>query len=147
MSILSTLAGALEGTPNANPTGAAGLNPGTAASGARVVSQIIAMIQSRPGGLTGLLQAFQQGGLGHVFQSWVGTGQNLPVSADQLHGTVGSDWIARIAQATGLPQGQVEQHLSTLLPQIVDHLTPNGQLPQGDLGGELAKVAQRFMHG
>jgi len=145
MSILSTLAGALEGAPNANPGATATLNPAAGAAGALVVSQIIAMIQSSPGGLGGLMQAFQQGGLGHVFQSWVGTGQNLPVSPDQLHNTVGSDWISRITQATGLPQGQVEQHLSALLPQIVDHLTPNGQLPQGDLGGALAQVAQRFL--
>jgi uncharacterized protein YidB (DUF937 family) len=130
MSILSTLAGALEGAPNATPGGTATFNPGATASGGLLVAQIIAMIQSRPGGLAGLLQAFQQGGLGHVFQSWMGTGQNLPVSADQLHNTVGSDWISRITQATGLPQNQVEQHLATLLPQIVDHLTPNGQLPE-----------------
>ena len=147
MSILSTLTGALEGAPNANPSGASALNAGTAAMGGLVVSQIVAMIQSRPGGLGGLLQSFQQGGLGHIFESWIGTGQNLPVSPDQLHSTVGSDWISRITQATGLPQEQVEQHLSALLPQIVDHLTPNGQLPQGDVGGALAKVAQRFLHG
>jgi uncharacterized protein YidB (DUF937 family) len=146
MSILSTLAGALGGAPNANPSGPPAVNAGAAASGGLVVSQIIAMLQSRPGGLGGLLQAFQQGGLGHVFQSWISTGQNLPVSADQLHGTVGSDWISRITQATGLPQNEVEQHLSTLLPQIVDHLTPNGQLPQGEIGGQLATLAQRFLH-
>jgi uncharacterized protein YidB (DUF937 family) len=146
MSILSTLAGALGGNPNANPASTTTLNPATAAAGGLVVSQIIAMIQNRPGGLGGLLQSFQQGGLGHVFQSWVGTGQNLPVSPDQLQGTVGADWISRITQATGLPQEQVEQHLSSLLPQIVDHLTPGGQLPQGDIGGDLAKLAQRFLH-
>ncbi|MFL6601973.1 MAG: YidB family protein [Steroidobacteraceae bacterium] len=147
MSILSTLAGALEGAPNATPGGTPTLNPATAAAGGLVVSQIIAMIQNRPGGLGGLLQAFQQGGLGHVFQSWIGTGQNLPVSPDQLHSTLGTDWISRITQATGLPQSQVEQHLSTLLPQIIDHLTPGGQLPQGEIGGDLAKLAQRFLHG
>jgi len=59
--------------------------------------------------------------------------------SDQLRGAVGSDWLSRIAQATGLPQDQVEQHVSTLLPQVVDHLTPDGQLPQGEIGGELAK--------
>jgi uncharacterized protein YidB (DUF937 family) len=147
MSILSTLAGALEGAPNATPGGTPTLNPATAAAGGLVVSQIIAMIQNRPGGLGGLLQAFQQGGLGHVFQSWIGTGQNLPVSPDQLHRTVGTEWISRITQATGLPQSQVEQHLSTLLPQIIDHLTPGGQLPQGEIGGDLAKLAQRYLHG
>jgi len=131
MSILSTLTDALGGAPNANPGATATLNPAMAGAGALVVSQIVSMIQSRPGGLGGLLQSFQQGGLGHVFQSWISTGQNLPVSPDQLHNTVGTDWISRITQATGLPQGQIEQHLSTLLPQIVDHLTPNGQLPAG----------------
>jgi uncharacterized protein YidB (DUF937 family) len=146
MSILSTLAGALEGAPNANAT-TAGVPGATSASGALVLTQIISMIQSRPGGLAGMLQSFQQGGLGHVFQSWIGSGQNLPVTPDQLHNTVGSDWISRITQATGLPQGEVEQHLSTLLPQIVDHLSPNGQLPQGsDLGSALASAAQRFLH-
>jgi len=145
MSILSTLTGALGGT-QANATGS-GVSPAGSAVGAVVLSQIVALIQNHPGGVGGLLQSFQQGGLGHLVQSWIGTGQNLPVSPDQLRGTVGGDWISRITQATGLPQGQVEQNLSTLLPQIVDHLTPNGQLPQGDLGGALAKIAQRFTHG
>jgi len=147
MSILSTLAGALEGTPNANATTPAGINLGGVAASGALISQIISMIQNQPGGLAGMLQSFQQGGLGHVFQSWIGTGQNLPVSPDQLRGTVGSEWISKIVQATGLPQGQVEQHLSTLLPQIVDHLTPNGQMPQGDIGSELATVAQRLLRG
>src|ERR1700743_297603 len=130
MSILSTLAGALEGAHNTagNPPGGPSLG-GIAASGA-LISEVISMIQNRPGGLGGLLQSFQQGGLGHVFQSWIGTGQNLPVAPDQLHGTLGADWISKIAQATGLPQAQVEQHLSSVLPQIVDPLQPNGQMPQ-----------------
>jgi uncharacterized protein YidB (DUF937 family) len=145
MSILSTLTGALEGAQS-NATGT-GLNPAGAASGGLVLSQIISLIQNHPGGIGGLLQSFQQGGLGHLVQSWIGTGQNLPVSPDQLRSTLGGDWISRITQATGLPQGQVEQSLSTLLPQIVDHLTPNGQLPQGDVSGELAKIAQRVLHG
>jgi uncharacterized protein YidB (DUF937 family) len=141
MSILDTIAGALEGTPpNANTAGATG-------AGALVVSQIVSMLQNRPGGLGGLLQSFQQGGLGHIFQSWIGTGQNLPITPDQLHSTVGSEWISRIAQATGLPQDQVEQHLSALLPQVIDHLTPNGQMPQGDITSALATVAQRFLRG
>jgi uncharacterized protein YidB (DUF937 family) len=144
MSILSTLAGALEGTPNANTT-TGGVSLGGAAASGALISQIISMIQNRPGGLAGMLQSFQQGGLGHVFQSWIGTGQNLPLSPDQLHNTLGSDWVSKIVQATGLPQGQVEQHLSTLLPQIVDHLTPSGQLPQGDIGSQLATVAQRLL--
>jgi uncharacterized protein YidB (DUF937 family) len=147
MSILSTLTGALEGAPNSGANNPSGLSVGGAATSGALISQVISMIQSRPGGLSGLLQSFQQGGLGHVFQSWIGTGQNLPVSPDQLHSTIGSDWISKITQATGLPQGQVEQSLSALLPQIVDHLTPKGQMPRGELGSELAGLEQRLLRG
>jgi uncharacterized protein YidB (DUF937 family) len=147
MSILSTLAGALEGAPKAGNDTSNGINLGGIASSGALISEVISMIQNRPGGLGGLLQSFQQGGLGHLFQSWVGTGQNLPVAPDQLQGTLGPDWLAKIAQATGLPQSEVSQHLSTVLPQIVDHLTPNGQMPQGDIGSQLATVAQRFLRG
>jgi uncharacterized protein YidB (DUF937 family) len=153
MSILSTLAGALEGAaqPNsATGTGAGGSGPATGsligtASGAIVLSQIVSMIQSRPGGLAGMLQSLQQGGLGNLVQSWIGTGANQPVSTDQLRNTLGTDWLSRLTQMTGLSQGEVEQHVSTVLPQIVDHLSPNGQLPSGDLGSELATLAQRYL--
>lgn len=151
MSILSTLAGALEGAANrsntVNAPGTPGADsPGATAPAGVVISQIISMIQSQPGGLAGMLQSFQQGGLGHLVQSWIGTGQNLPVSADQVRNTLGSNWISRIGQATGLPEGEVEQQVSNVLPQIVDHLSPNGQLPQGDLGAELTTLAQRLLH-
>src|SRR5689334_5661984 len=120
MSILGTLAGALEGAAHANPanpsTGSTGAGPfaGTTA-GALVISQIVSMIQSRPGGLSGMLQSLREGGLGHLVESWIGTGANLPVSADQLRNTVGSGWLTQLAQATGVSQSEVEQHLSTLL--------------------------------
>jgi len=128
-------------------TNALGGAQGSSGPSGQVLSQVLAMLQNHPGGLGGLLQSFQQGGLGHLVESWVGTGQNLPVSADQLRNVLGSDWIGRITQATGLSQAQVEQHLSTVLPQLIDHLTPNGKLPQGDLGGLLANAAQRLLHG
>lgn len=142
MSLLSSLEGALTGA------GQSSTSPAGGAAGALVVSQIIALIQNHPGGLGGLLQSFQQGGLGHLFQSWIGTGPNLPVTPDQLRNTLGTDWVSRITQATGLPQSQVESSLATLLPQIIDHLTPQGQIPQGqDLGNALAQAAQRILRG
>jgi uncharacterized protein YidB (DUF937 family) len=143
MSLLSNLEGALQGGPNAAP-GAAAAAQGASAV---VLQQVISMIQQHPGGLSGLLQSFQQGGLGHLVQSWLGSGQNLPITADQLRGALGSGWISRITQATGLSEEQVEQHLTAILPQVVDHLTPNGQMPQGELGSALAGVAQKFLHG
>jgi len=150
MSILDTLTHALKGAvnPNASATPATGSATGMAGalSSGLVLSQIMSMIQSRPGGLAGMLESFQQGGLGHLVQSWIGTGQNMPVSTDQLRNTLGSDWLSKVSQMTGLSQSDVEQHLTTMLPQVVDHVTPNGQLPQGDLSNELTTLAQRFLH-
>ena len=97
-------------------------------------------------GLDGLVQQFQQGGLGDLIASWVGTGQNLPVSASQLQDVLGSDMLSQFAQQLGLPPGEAAGQLSQLLPQVVDKLTPNGQL--SDIGssglGDLGSVLERF---
>jgi uncharacterized protein YidB (DUF937 family) len=130
---------------------ATGGSPGSAASSSAVVSQVLAMLRGQGGvtsGLGGLLQAFENGGLGHLFQSWVGTGQNQPVSAQQIESVLGSSGLMqRIAQATGMQPADVAQHLSVVLPQIVDHLTPNGQIHTGDASSALEGLAQRFLHG
>ena len=98
------------------------------------------------GGLDGLVQQFQQGGLGDLIASWVGTGQNLPVSASQLQDVLGSDMLSQFAQQLGLPPGEAAGQLSQLLPQVVDKLTPNGQLSDvGSSGlGDLGSVLERF---
>jgi uncharacterized protein YidB (DUF937 family) len=87
------------------------------------------------GGLAGLVGNFQQGGLGDVVGSWVGTGQNLPITADQLGKVLGNDTVSGLARQLGMGQGDVLGQLSQMLPQVVDKLTPNGQVPQGDIGG------------
>ena len=96
------------------------------------------------GGLAGLAAKFQQGGLGEVLQSWVSTGQNLPISADQLQSVLGPDTLAALARQFGLNAGDVAGPLSQLLPQVVDRLTPQGQMPQGGLGGA-ADLLAAFM--
>lgn len=83
------------------------------------------------GGLGDLLTKFQQAGLGDAAASWVGTGQNMPVSGAQVEGALGTDLLSQIARQIGLPQGEVAGHLSQMLPQVVDRLTPNGQVPDG----------------
>ena len=83
------------------------------------------------GGLGDLLAKFQQAGLGDAAASWVGTGQNMPVSGAQVEGALGTDLLSQIARQIGLPQGEVAGHLSQMLPQVVDRLTPNGQVPEG----------------
>jgi uncharacterized protein YidB (DUF937 family) len=80
------------------------------------------------GGLSDLLQKFQQSGLGDVAKSWVGTGQNMPVSADQLAQVLGSDKIKELMAHSGLSRDQLLAGLSQHLPGIVDKLTPEGRL-------------------
>ncbi len=87
------------------------------------------------GGLGGLLEAFTRNGMGDVAQSWVGTGQNQPVSHDQLTQVLGGDTIANMAQQLGLNQTDLLGQLSHMLPQVVDKLTPQGNIPQGDIHG------------
>lgn len=87
------------------------------------------------GGLGGLIGALTQGGLGNVASSWVSTGQNLPVSAEQLQSALGGGGgglLAQLAQQAGLSNGEAASGLSQILPDLVDKLTPDGQIPQQD---------------
>ena len=86
------------------------------------------------GGLAGLVQQLQQGGLGDAVQSWVGHGQNLPVSPEQLHAALGGDQVSAMAQEASVPQDDLMAQLSQMLPGVVDKLTPNGELPAGGTG-------------
>lgn len=81
------------------------------------------------GGLAGLIQSFQQGGLGEIADSWVSTGANQPISPEQLQSVLGNSSLAGLAEQLGLNQAQASGQLAELLPQLVDQLTPNGQLP------------------
>ena len=98
------------------------------------------------GGLGGLMAKFQQAGLGDVMSSWVGTGQNMPVTPDQVHNTLGPDVIGGLAGQLGMSNGDVSSQLAQLLPQLIDRLTPDGQAPAGGLGGIgdiLAQLSKR----
>lgn len=81
------------------------------------------------GGLGGLVNAFQNAGMGEQLKSWIGTGENLPISADQLTAALGSDKIRDIASQLGMSHGEVSGGLADMLPQLIDKLSPNGQLP------------------
>ena len=86
------------------------------------------------GGLGGLISKFQQAGLGDVVGSWVGKGQNQPVSGEQLTGVLGSDMLEGLAQKLGVSPDAAADQLSTILPGLVDQLTPQGEAPDGRLG-------------
>jgi uncharacterized protein YidB (DUF937 family) len=134
MGLLDSVVGALAG-------GQGGGNSG-------LLDVAMQLINSQPGGLGGLVQSFQQGGLGEIVNSWVSTGQNLPVSAEQLQAVLGGGQLQNIAAQLGVSPEQASGSLAELLPQVVDKLTPDGQLPPGgDLlaqGMELLKKGGLF---
>jgi uncharacterized protein YidB (DUF937 family) len=110
------------GTTTANP--ALG-HPG-------LVNALLGLLGNRQtGGLGGLVQLFEQQGLGHLVQSWIGTGQNLPVSGPQLENVLGHGRLASLAQEAGVPPEQASSMLASVLPSLIDHLTPNGTADHG----------------
>lgn len=84
------------------------------------------------GGLQGLIQSFQQGGLGDIVNSWVSKGQNLPISAEQLQSVLGGSSLGNIASQLGMNQEEASGSLASMLPQLIDSLTPNGEVPQSN---------------
>ncbi|BCL76618.1 hypothetical protein JHS3_23540 [Jeongeupia sp. HS-3] len=116
MGLLDQLTGALGG---GNQEGAGGL------LGA------LGPLLEQQGGISGLVEKFQQGGLAEVAQSWISTGQNLPISADQIQAVLGSDAVSQIASKLGIDPSAAAGQLSEALPQLVDKLTPNGEVQQG----------------
>jgi uncharacterized protein YidB (DUF937 family) len=135
MSMLDDLAGKVKTALGNNP----------AASG--MVDHLLTYVQNAQasGGLQGLLQKFEAGGMGNLVQSWISTGKNLPVSPDQVKAALGSGEIAAIASKLGITPEQASQQVSQVLPHVVDQLTPTGQLPSmgglmGQLGGLFKKL-------
>jgi uncharacterized protein YidB (DUF937 family) len=99
-----------------------------------IVSAVLQLIQNQPGGISGLLQQFHEKGLGDLVNSWVSTGQNLPVSPDQVQHVLGTEQVQQVAASAGIPAQLASSKLAEFLPMIVDKLTPNGQVPeQGSL--------------
>ena len=105
-------------------------------SNAALLNAAVSMLgnDSQAGGLAAILGKAQQSGLGDVVTSWIGHGQNLPISGDQLSSILGSDMVANIAKQLGVSHGDAASQMSKVLPDVVDKLTPHGQLPQGGLG-------------
>ena len=100
------------------------------------------------GGLAGLLQQFQAGGLGHVADSWVGTGKNLPIFTEQIQSVLGSAQIQQMAAKAGISPEILSGQLANLLPQLVDKATPDGKLPdQGSFQQGLGSLLQGMLGG
>jgi uncharacterized protein YidB (DUF937 family) len=79
-------------------------------------------------GLQGVVTQMTQAGLGQQVQSWIGMGDNLPVSGQQLQQAMDPAALQRVAQQTGMPPNQVADQVAQVLPHLVDQATPDGQL-------------------
>jgi uncharacterized protein YidB (DUF937 family) len=87
----------------------------------------------KSGGMSGLIQKFNEKGLGDHISSWISTGKNLPISADQIRDVLGSDRIKELASKLNLGEHDTSKSLADLLPQLIDKLTPDGSVPHQDM--------------
>jgi len=140
------------------PGGSGGLGglADLAAKNPQVVAAIVSLLSSRDasvggtGGLGGLVDAFQKKGLGDVISSWISTGPNPPISAKQVTDVLGSDVLGQFAKKAGVAQGEAGGLLASLLPTVIDQLTPDGKAPAqndfesalGGLGGLLSSLGK-----
>ncbi len=102
-------------------------------SGGSTLLQTVLQLVNNPqtGGLEGLIRSFQQGGLGDIVNSWVAKGQNLPVSGEQIESVLGGSVLQDLAAQLGVSPQQASGSLADVLPQLIDQMTPNGEVPQG----------------
>ena len=107
---------------------------GEAGGQSSMLDNLLEMLNDqKSGGLAGLIQKFNEKGLGDHVSSWIGTGQNLPISADQIQHALGSDTIKNLAAKMNLDPGDTSKSLADLLPQLIDKLTPDGSVPHQDM--------------
>ena len=133
--ILGNMAGSVPGGGQSqhggNPLDALvnSLGGGNQEGGANLLGGVMSLLQQN-GGLTGVLNMLQSNGLQQQADSWVGTGPNAGVSADQMTQVFGSSGLGNLAAQLGTSQGQAGSILSQILPELVNQLTPNGQVPE-----------------
>ena len=103
------------------------------------MAQVAMEMFNQHGGVGGILEKFKAGGLGEAAASWVGKGENIPVSADQISSVLGSGAIAEMAAKFGIDPATLSAQIAEHLPTVVDKLTPNGEV-EADSGGLLSTV-------
>ena len=91
---------------------------------------IVALLSG--GGLQKIIDAMKNAGLGEQAESWVGSGENLPISGDQAKEVVGADKVAEIAEKAGIDEGKAADLVAQALPLAVDQVSPEGKEPSAD---------------
>ncbi len=103
------------------------------AKGDKLMDAAIKLLDNpQTGGLAGVIQTFRDKGLDDVISSWIGTGENKPVSGEQVQQVLDQGQIEEAAQAAGVSREEATSRLASILPQLIDKLTPDGKLPEGD---------------
>ncbi len=128
MSMLDGLIGSVIG----NMMGGAGAAPGAApgaGAGANPLLNIAFQLMQQQGGLQGLLGTLNQGGMAQQAQSWVNQGQNQGVSGDMLKSVLGSGVLGNLGAQHGMDANQVSSGLASMLPELINQMTPQGQVP------------------
>jgi len=120
--------------------------PGMGAAGGGALLAIILQLLQQNGGLQGMLGKMQQSGYGDAAQSWVGSGQNQAIPSDALSQIFGSGTLQQLAQQFGMSPDQLSGQVSQALPEVVNRMTPSGQMP--DDGDDLvSRTLQELMRG
>ncbi len=105
-----------------------------------LVKGVVGMLVNNSGGISGLVDKFTQSGLGDVAASWIGTGENKPVTPAQLVEALGQDKVDELAKEAGIPEDKGAEVLSQVLPTVVDKMTPDGEIPEEHHLGTISKV-------
>ena len=92
-----------------------------------VLNQVLG--QGNQGGLSAIVAKLQQAGFGDQVKSWIGNGQNIPITADELQQVLGSDKVRELAARFNIPVDQLSKVLAQQLPTAVDNASPDGKLP------------------
>ena len=122
-----------------------------AAKNPQAVAAVVSLLSSRDpsvggnSGLAGVVDAFTKKGLGNVVTSWISTGPNPPVTASQVTDALGPDVVRQFAAKAGVPHSEAGSLLASLLPVVIDQLTPKGAVPpQNDLESTLGGILAGF---
>ena len=122
-----------------------GSGMGANAQGGNPLVHLALLVLQQNGGIQGILAKLQQAGLGATGQSWIGTGANQPIDADALTRILGHGQLGALAQSLGLDPHDAAGGLAQVLPHVVDHMTPTGQVPDnaGDMVAQALSALQR----
>jgi uncharacterized protein YidB (DUF937 family) len=147
MGLLDAILKQAESSMAGAPAGSMGSGSGASAFGSiadlvmknpQVISAAIAMLNPKDptvgggSGLSDIVAGFNRSGLGDVMASWIGGGPNKPVDPSALKDVLGSDVLSQFAKQAGIGHGDASSVLAQILPEIVNHMTPQGRVPTGN---------------